>query len=389
MRLAVLKERRPDEHRVAATPETVKKLAALGLTVAVEAGAGVGSAIPDTDYAAAGAEIAPDAAAALAGADIVFKVQAPLGPGEGEIDELALIPRGALVVGTLGAYGNESRVAEYAARGIDACAMELLPRITRAQSMDVLSSQANLAGYRAVLEAATAYGRGFPMMMTAAGTVPPAAVFVLGAGVAGLQAIATARRLGAKVSATDVRPAAKEEIRSLGATFIGVESEETAAAQTAGGYAKEMSEEFKRRQAELMAETVKKQDIIICTALTMGRAAPKILSAEHVASMRPGSVIVDIAADAGGNCALTVPGEKVVTANGVTILGWRNWPSRIAVASSALYARNLMTFLTAFWDKEGRRPNLKPEDEIIQGVALTRGGQVVHPAFAPKPAAAA
>jgi NAD(P) transhydrogenase subunit alpha len=267
--------------------------------------------------------------------------------------------------------------------------MELLPRITRAQSMDVLSSQANLAGYRAVLEGATAYGRGFPMMMTAAGTVPPAAVFVLGAGVAGLQAIATARRLGAKVSATDVRPAAKEEIKSLGATFIGVESEETAAAQTAGGYAKEMSEDFKRRQAELMAETVKKQDIIICTALTMGRAAPKILTAEHVASMKPGSVIVDIAADAGGNCALTVPAEKTVTENGVTILGFRNWPSRIAVASSALYARNLLTFLTAFWDKEAKAPALKAEDEIIQGVALTRGGAVVHPQFAPKPAAAA
>ncbi|WP_144185220.1 Re/Si-specific NAD(P)(+) transhydrogenase subunit alpha [Elioraea rosea] len=389
MRLAVLKERRPGEARVAATPDTVKKLTALGLTVVVESGAGAGSSIPDSEFAAAGAEIAPDAAAALSGAGIVFKVQAPLGPGEGDVDEMALIPRGALLVGTLGAYGNEDRTRAYAERGIDACAMELLPRITRAQSMDVLSSQANLAGYRAVLEGATAYGRGFPMMMTAAGTVPPAAVFVLGAGVAGLQAIATARRLGAKVSATDVRPAAKEEIKSLGAAFIGVESEETAAAQTSGGYAKEMSEDFKRRQAELMAETVKKQDIIVCTALTLGRAAPKILSAEHVASMKPGAVIVDIAADAGGNCALTVPGEKVVTENDVTILGWRNWPSRIAVASSALYARNLLTFLTAFWDKDGKKPNLKPEDEIVQGVALTRGGAVVHPAFAPKPAAAA
>ena len=389
MRLAVLKERRPGEARVAATPDTVKKLGALGLTVVVEKGAGAASAIPDSEYAAAGAEIAPDAASALAGAEIGFKVQAPRGAGEGEVDELALIPRGALLVGTLGAYGNEDRTRSYAERGIDACAMELLPRITRAQSMDVLSSQANLAGYRAVLEGATAYGRGFPMMMTAAGTVPPAAVFILGAGVAGLQAIATARRLGAKVSATDVRPAAKEEIKSLGATYIGVESEETAAAQTSGGYAKEMSEDFKRRQAELMAETVKKQDIIVCTALTMGRAAPKILSAEHVASMKPGSVIVDIASDAGGNCALTVPGEKTVTENGVTILGWRNWPARIAVASSALYARNLLTFLTAFWDKEAKRPVLKPDDEIVQGVALTRGGEVVHPAFAPKPAAAA
>jgi NAD(P) transhydrogenase subunit alpha len=389
MRLAVLKERRPGEARVAATPETVKKLSALGLSVVIETGAGAGSAIPDAEYAAAGAEIAPDAAAACAGAGVIFKVQAPLGPGEGEVDELALIPRGALLIGTLGAYGNEARIADYAARGIDACAMELLPRITRAQSMDILSSQANLAGYRAVLEGATAFGRSFPMMMTAAGTVPPAAVFILGAGVAGLQAIATARRLGAKVSATDVRPAAKEEIKSLGATFIGVETEETATAQTSGGYAKEMSEDFKRRQAELMAETVKKQDIIVCTALTMGRAAPKILSAEHVASMKPGSVIVDIAADAGGNCALTVPGERTVTENGVTILGYRNWPSRIAVASSALYARNLLTFLTAFWNKEAKAPALKAEDEIIQGVVLTRGGAVVHPQFAPKPAAAA
>lgn len=389
MRLAVLKERRPGEARVAATPETVKKLIGLGLTVAVEAGAGERASIPDAEFAAAGAEIAPDPAAALAGAGIVFCVRAPLGPGEGDVDHLALIPRGALLVGTLSVWEDTGRVAAYAERGIDACAMELLPRITRAQSMDVLSSQANLAGYRAVIEAAVEYGRSFPMMMTAAGTVAPASVFVVGAGVAGLQAIATARRLGARVSATDVRPAAKEEIKSLGASFVGVETDETKAAQTAGGYAKEMSEDFRRRQAELMAETVKKQDIIICTALTMGRSAPKIISAEMVASMKPGSVIVDIASDAGGNCALTQPGERVVTANGVTILGWRNWPGRIAVAASALYARNLLTFLTAFWDKEGKKPNLKPEDEIIQGVALTRGGAVVHPQFAEKPAAAA
>ncbi|GIX11919.1 Re/Si-specific NAD(P)(+) transhydrogenase subunit alpha [Elioraea sp.] len=389
MRLAVLKERRPGEARVAATPETVKKLIGLGLTVAVEAGAGEGASIPDADYAAAGAEIAPDPAAALAGAGIVFCVRAPLGPGEGEVDQLSAIPRGALLVGTLNVWEDPGRVKAYAERGIDACAMELLPRITRAQSMDVLSSQANLAGYRAVIEAAMEYGRSFPMMMTAAGTVAPASVFVLGAGVAGLQAIATARRLGARVSATDVRPAAKEEIRSLGATFVGVETEETKAAQTAGGYAKEMSEEFRRRQAELMAETVKKQDILICTALTMGRTAPKIISAEMVAAMKPGSVIVDIAADAGGNCALTKPGERVVTPNGVSILGWRNWPGRIPVAASALYARNLLTFLTAFWDREAKRPNLKPEDEIVQGVALTRGGAVVHPQFADKTAAAA
>ena len=389
MRLAVLKERRPGEARVAATPETVRKLIGLGLTVVVETGAGEGASIPDADYAAAGAEIAPDAAAALSGAGIVFCVRSPLGPGEGEVDQLSAIPRGALLVGTLNVWEDPGRVQAYAERGIDACAMELLPRITRAQSMDVLSSQANLAGYRAVIEAAAEYGRSFPMMMTAAGTVAPASVFVIGAGVAGLQAIATARRLGARVSATDVRPAAKEEIKSLGASFVGVETEETRTAQTAGGYAKEMSEDFRRRQAELMAETVRKQDIIICTALTMGRTAPKIISAEMVTSMKPGSVIVDIAADAGGNCALTKPGERVVTPHGVTILGWRNWPGRIAVAASALYARNLLTFLTAFWDKDAKRPNLKPEDEIVQGVALTRGGTVVHPLFADKPAAAA
>ncbi|TQF85699.1 Re/Si-specific NAD(P)(+) transhydrogenase subunit alpha [Elioraea sp. Yellowstone] len=389
MRLAVLKERRPGEARVAVTPETVKKLTGLGLTVAVETGAGEGASIPDAEFAAAGAEIAPDPAAALAGAGIVFCVRAPLGPGEGDVDQLSAIPHGALLVGTLNVWEDPGRVKAYAERGIDACAMELLPRITRAQSMDVLSSQANLAGYRAVIEAAMEYGRSFPMMMTAAGTVAPASVFVIGAGVAGLQAIATARRLGARVSATDVRPAAKEEIRSLGATFVGVETEETRTAQTAGGYAKEMSEEFRRRQAELMAETVKKQDILICTALTMGRTAPKIISAEMVAAMKPGSVIVDIAADAGGNCALTKPGERVVTPNGVSILGWRNWPGRIPVAASALYARNLLTFLTAFWDKEAKRPNLKPEDEIVQGVALTRGGAVVHPQFADKTAAAA
>ncbi|MFQ3622520.1 MAG: Re/Si-specific NAD(P)(+) transhydrogenase subunit alpha [Acetobacteraceae bacterium] len=389
MRLAVLKERRLGETRVAATPDTVKKLQALGLHVSIETGAGLRASIPDSEFAAAGATIAPDAASALADARIVFCVQAPLGPGEGEVDHLALIPRGALLLGALNVWADPARVEAYAARGIDACAMELLPRITRAQGMDILSSQANLAGYRAVIEAAMAYPRAFPMMMTAAGTVAPAAVFVVGAGVAGLQAIATARRLGAKVSATDVRPAAKEEIRSLGATFVGVETEETKSAQTAGGYAKEMSEEFRRRQAELMAETVKKQDVIICTALTMGRSAPKIISADMVHAMRPGGVIVDLAADAGGNCALTVPGEQTVTDNGVTILGWRNWPARIPVAASALYARNLLTFLTAFWDKEAKQPRLTPDDEIVRGVALTRDGAIVHPQFAPKPAEAA
>jgi len=379
MRLAVLKERRAAEARVAATPETVKRLIALGLTVAVETGAGQGASIPDTEFAAAGAEMTPDPAAALAGAGIVFAVQAPLP------DERALIPRGALLVCTAGAFGDPDLVPSLAAAGIDAAAMELLPRITRAQSMDVLSSQANLAGYRAVIESAGAFQRGFPMMMTAAGTVPPARVFVIGAGVAGLQAIATARRLGAIVSATDVRPAAKEEIKSLGATFVGVEDAETAA-QT-GAYAREMSDAFRQKQADLMAQTVAKNDIVICTALVMGRQAPVIVTQPMVDSMRPGSVIIDLAADAGGNCAATVPGEVITTPNGVTILGHRNWPARIPVASSNLYSRNLLTFLTTFWDKDASAPKLPPDDDIVKGVMLTRGGAVVHPNFLPKQAA--
>ena len=379
MRLAVLKERRDGETRVAATPETVRKLIALGLTVAVEAGAGVASAVGDAEYQAAGAEIARDAASALAGAGIVFAVQMP--------DERGAIAPGTLLV-CIAAAGPELARSLADAR-IDTVAMELLPRITRAQSMDVLSSQSNLAGYRAVLESATAFDRGFPMMMTAAGTVPPARVFVIGAGVAGLQAIATARRLGAIVSATDVRPAAKEEIKSLGASFVGVEDEESAAAQTAGGYAKEMSEGYRAKQAELMAATIAKNDIVITTALLIGRRAPVIVSAAHVAAMKPGSVIVDLAAEAGGNCALTVPGELHVTENGVKILGWRNWPGRLPVAASQLYARNLLTFLTTFWDKAAGAPALPAADPIVAGAMLTRGGAVVHAQFAPAPAAAA
>lgn len=387
MRLSVLKERRPDEARVAATPETVKKFAGLGLSVAVESGAGLTAGITDADYAAAGAEICPDAAATLAGAGIVLKVARPLGTNEGALDELALIPRGALLLSTMNVWGQPDVVQSYAGLGVDACAMELLPRITRAQSMDVLSSQANLAGYRAVLEGSTAYGRAFPMLMTAAGTIPAANVFVLGAGVAGLQAIATARRLGARVSATDVRAAAKEEIKSLGASFVGAEPDADAA--TAGGYAKALSAEFLARQAESTAEQLKKTDVAVCTALTFGRGAPKLITEAAVSGMRPGSVIVDIAAEAGGNCALTVPGERVVTDNGVIILGFRNWPARLPAASSALYAKNLLTFLSTFWDKDSKAPKLPPEDEIVAGVQLTRGGTVVHPMFLPKPAQAA
>ena len=379
MRLAVLKERHAFETRVAATPDTVKKLVALGLSVAIETGAGLSAAISDADFSAAGAEIVPDAAAALNGAEILFAVQMPAP------DIRSLMARGMLLVCTAGALGSSDLVPALAQAGIDTVAMELLPRITRAQSMDILSSQANLAGYRAVIESAATFERGFPMMMTAAGTVPPARVFVIGAGVAGLQAIATARRLGAIVSATDVRPAAKEEIKSLGGTYIGVDDEESAAQK--GAYAKEMSDAFRQKQAELMATTVAKNDIVICTALVMGRRAPTIVTATMVESMKAGSVIIDLAADAGGNCALTVPGTSALTPNGVRILGWHNWPGRIPVAASSLYARNLLTFLTTFWDKDSKSPKLVESDDIIKGVMLTRGGAIVHPQFLPTQAA--
>lgn len=378
MRLAVLRERQAGETRVAATPDTVKKLIGLGLTVAVEAGAGLHAAISDEDFKAAGAEIAADAQAALQGAGILFAVQAP------GAEIRAQMARGTLLVCTMNTFGNPELVPALAAAGIDGVAMEMLPRITRAQSMDVLSSQANLSGYRAVIEAANAFARGFPMMMTAAGTVPPARVFVIGAGVAGLQSIATARRLGGIVSGTDVRPAAKEEIKSLGATYVGVDDEESA--KQTGAYATQMSDEFRKKQAELMAVTVAKNDMVICTALVQGRKAPVIVTSEMVAAMKPGSIIIDLAADSGGNCADTVPGEVITTANGVTIIGHRNWPARIAVASSALYARNLLTFLTTFWDKEAKAPKLTESDDIVKGVLLTKGGQVVHPAFQPKSA---
>jgi NAD(P) transhydrogenase subunit alpha len=380
MRLAVLKERRADETRVAATPETVRKLVALGLQVAVQAGAGQGASIPDSDFVDAGAEITQDAAATLSGAGVVFAVQTP------DAEERALIPRGALLVCISGALADRDVVADLAQAGIDAAAMELLPRITRAQSMDVLSSQANLAGYRAVIEGANAFDRGFAMMMTAAGTVPPARVFVLGAGVAGLQAIATARRLGAIVSATDVRPAAKEEIKSLGATFIGVEDAETAG-QT-GAYAREMTPEFRRKQAELVTATIAKNDLVICTALVQGGRAPILVTQAMVEGMRPGSVVVDLASDGGGNCEATRPGEAYTTERGVKILGYRNWAGRIPVAASTLYAKNLLTFLTTFWDKDARAPKLPEDDAIVQGVMLTRGGAVVHKQFIAEPAAA-
>ena len=383
MKIGIPRERRANEARVAVSADTVKKLVALGAEVMIEAGAGARSAVPDGAYAAAGARIAVDEAECLKDADIVLKVQRPLTTGEGGPDELALMKSGAMLIGILAPYAAKDQVAAYAAQGVNAFAMEFLPRITRAQTMDVLSSQANLAGYRAVIEAAAVFGRAFPMMMTAAGTVPAARVMVMGAGVAGLQAIATARRLGAVVSATDVRPAAKEQVQSLGATFVAVEDEEFKQAETAAGYAKEMSDAYKAKQAALTAETIKKQDIVITTALIPGRPAPVLVSEEMVKSMKPGAVIVDLAVEQGGNCPLSEPG-KIVVKNGVSIVGLLNIPSRIAVDASALYARNLLAFLTPLVDKETKALKINWDDEIIKATALTRDGQVVHPAFVPK-----
>ncbi len=385
MKIAVLKERRAHERRVAATPDSVKKLVALGQEVTVETGAGQGAHFADRLYAEAGARVAPDAAAACKDADAIFKVQRPLSAGEGGagaggVDETAAMRRGALLIGMLAPLQNREAVAAWAAQGITAFALELLPRISRAQSMDVLSSQANLAGYKAVLDAAQHFDRAFPMMMTAAGTVAPARVFIMGVGVAGLQAIATARRLGAVVSATDVRPATREQVESLGAKFVMVEDEETKQAETSGGYAKEMSAAYKAKQAALVAETVKKQDIVITTALIPGRPAPKLVSEDMLRSMKPGSVIVDLAVEAGGNCALSRPGE-VVEAHGVRIVGYINVPGRLAVDASALYSRNLLNFITPLIDKTSKGLKIDWEDEIIKGTLLTRDGKVVHPAL--------
>ncbi|AWJ83237.1 NAD(P)(+) transhydrogenase (Re/Si-specific) subunit alpha [Azospirillum sp. TSH58] len=381
MKIAIPRERRAGENRVAASPETVKKLKALSLEVVVETGAGLGSNLPDRVYQDAGATIAPDAASALADADIVLKVQRPLLAGEGDLDELALIKRGALLFAILNPYNSRDHVAAYAAAGVNAFAMEFMPRITRAQVMDVLSSQANLAGYKAVVDAASEYGRAYPMMMTAAGTVPPARAFIMGVGVAGLQAIATAKRLGAIVSATDVRPAVKEQVQSLGGSFVAVENEEFKQAETSGGYAKEMSDDYKRQQAALVAEHIKKQDIVITTALIPGRKAPILVTREHVASMKPGSVIIDLAVEQGGNVEGSELGKVVVTDNGVKIVGHANYPSRIAESASLLYAKNLLALLQSLHDKE-KGVTLNWDDEIVKAIALTRDGQVVHPAFA-------
>jgi NAD(P) transhydrogenase subunit alpha len=377
MRIAITRETESDEPRVAATPDTVKKMIGLGAEVAVDPGAGDKSGILDADFSAAGATVGKDAAK---GADVVLKVRRPTAA------ELKSYKKGALVIAIMDPYGNQAALKAMADAGIVAFAMELMPRITRAQSMDVLSSQANLAGYRAVIDAASEYGRAFPMMMTAAGTVPAAKVFVMGVGVAGLQAIATARRLGAIVTATDVRPAVKEQVHSLGAKFIAVEDEEFKQAETAAGYAKEMSKEYQAKQAALVAEHIKKQDIVITTALIPGRPAPRLVSKEMVASMRPGSVIVDLAVERGGNVEGARAGEVAVI-SGVKIVGHLNVSGRLAASASALYAKNLLTFLETMIDKKTKSLAINWDDEIVKGTALTRDGAVIHPSFAAKSAA--
>ncbi len=373
MKLAIPKERMADEPRVAASPDTVKKLIALGFDVCVEAGAGAGAYIADEAFAEAGASIVASSADVLKDADVVFGVRGL------DDEQLGSVNKGAVLVAILNPHGDKERVQKYAEAGIVAIAMEFMPRISRAQSMDVLSSQSNLAGYKAVLDAAATFSRAMPMMMTAAGTVAPARVFVFGAGVAGLQAIATAKRLGAIVSATDVRRAAGEQIESLGGTFIMVENDDDDG-ETAAGYAKEMSEDYKRRQAELVAEHIKKQDIVITTALIPGRAAPVLISEDMVKSMKPGSVIVDLAVEQGGNCPLSKPGEVVIV-HGVTIIGHRNVAGRLSVDASALYARNLLNFIAPQVDEETKTLKLDWEDETVTGTALTRDGAIIHPAL--------
>lgn len=371
MRIAVLAETAMGERRVAATPETVKKYLALGATVAVEAGAGQHANIPDAAFADAGAAVG-SRADTLSGANLVLGIQGP---------DVAGLPSGVTLAASLNPYQSKDRLSAYAGAGVQALAMEFMPRITRAQSMDILSSQANLAGYKAVIDAAEVYGRAFPMMMTAAGTISAARAFIMGVGVAGLQAIATARRLGAVVSATDVRLATKEQILSLGGKPIFIEDEETRAAETAGGYAKEMSDAYKAKQAALVSETIARQDIVITTALIPGRPAPRLVTAAQVATMKPGSVIVDMSVSQGGNVEGSKADERVVTENGVTILGFANYPSRLAADASALFSRNLLTFVTTFFDKDAKQLNLPDDDEIVQAIRVTAGGQIVHPAL--------
>jgi NAD(P) transhydrogenase subunit alpha len=372
MKLGIPKETRPNETRVAATPESVKKFKALGVEILVESGAGAGAHFADSDYAAAGATLV-SAREALA-ADIVLKVQRPTA------EEMPHVRKGALLAAILAPYADRAMVSQYATQGVNAFAMEFMPRITRAQSMDVLSSQSNLAGYKAVIDAAALFGRAFPMMMTAAGTIAAARVLVMGVGVAGLQAIATAKRLGAIVSATDVRLATKEQVQSLGGTFVAVEDEETKQAETSGGYAKEMSDGYKKKQAALIAETIRKQDIVITTALIPGRPAPVLVSEEMVRTMKPGSIIIDLAAEQGGNCPLSKAGETIEV-NGVKIVGAVNLAGRLAADASSLYARNLFNFISPLVDKATQALKIDWNDEIIKGTCLSRDGEVIHPAL--------
>ena len=376
MLIAIARESEANEPRVAGTPETVKKLKALGAEVAVARGAGVASGILDADYEAAGASVGDNV---TKDADVVLKVRRP------SAAELGAYKKGALVIAIMDPYGNEAALKAMADAGVTAFAMELMPRITRAQVMDVLSSQANLAGYRAVIEAAETFGRAFPMMMTAAGTIPAAKVFVMGVGVAGLQAIATARRLGAIVTATDVRPAVKEQVESLGAKFLAVEDEEFKQAETSGGYAKEMSKEYQAKQAALTAEHIKKQDIIITTALIPGRPAPRLVTSEMVKSMKPGSVLVDLAVERGGNVEGAKAGE-VADVGGIKIVGYTNVAGRVAASASSLYARNLFSFIETLVDKTTKQLAVKWDDELVKATALTKDGAVIHPNFQPKSA---
>ncbi len=369
--ISIPKETEKFEKRVAATPETVKKLSALGCKIIIQSDAGKEAKFLDDAYTKSGATIAKTTADTLKNADIVLSVQIP---------DISTMKKGALLITLMDPHNNEAVIAACAKAGVTACSMELVPRITRAQSMDVLSSQSNLAGYKSILDAAEYFSRAFPMMMTAAGTVPPAKVFVMGAGVAGLQAIATARRLGGVVSATDVRPAAKEQVESLGANFIAVEDDEFKQAETAGGYAKEMSKAYQKKQTELVLEHIAKQDIVITTALIPGRPAPKLITEAMVKSMAAGSVIVDLAAQTGGNCALTESG-KVIEKHDITIIGHANVPSRLATNASALYAKNLLNFLTLLIDEKSGTLNINLEDEIVKGVTITIGGEIIHPDF--------
>jgi H+-translocating NAD(P) transhydrogenase subunit alpha len=377
MKIGVPKEHRPDESRVAASPDTVKRLTARGVEVLLEVGAGAGARYADRNFVDAGAKLVDDSAALYRDADVILKVRRPLAAGEGDLDEMALLRSGQVLIGMLNPYQHPDQVAAYAKAGVIAFALELLPRTTRAQAMDVLSSQANLAGYRAVIDGLAEFDRVMPMLMTAAGTVPPAKVFVIGAGVAGLQAIATVRRLGAVVSATDIRPAAKEEIESLGAKFVGVVKAEAA---TAGGYARELSDDDRKQQAEMVAQHLKSQDLVITTAQIPGRPAPRLVTRAMIESMRPGSVVVDLAVESGGNVEGSEVG-RVIEVGGVKIVGHANMPARLAPATSALYARNLLNFLELLIDRDTNELAINEDDELIRGTLITKDGKVVHPAL--------